>query len=246
MACQELRRYDAPEATQAAAVDYKHFYAIDNRVIAKYDKQSGRVVKRWTAPDGSPIVHLNSGLVWNGKLYCANSNFPAYPEVSSVEIWDTDLLRHVGNHSFGIYEGSLTWVEWHEGSWWAVFAHYTEKVNDNPAAHDTRWTSLVRFDDKWRRTGGWVFPASVLERFQPHSCSGAGWGPGGRLFCSGHDRGEIYELQLPTAGSILDLRATYTAPITGQGFAFDPSDDRVLCGIDRPKGQVIVVQLPEK
>jgi hypothetical protein len=146
--------------------------------------------------------------VRENRLYCAHSNFPAYPEISSVEIWDTASLEHVGTHSFGIYEGSLTWIDWHENAWWAVFAHYTERVNDDPQARDARWTTLVRFDAQWRRTAGWVFPAAVVEKFNPHSCSGGGWGPDGRLFVSGHDRGELYELQRPTSGSTLDLRAT--------------------------------------
>jgi hypothetical protein len=236
----EIRRHAAPEATQAVAVDTKHFYAIGNRVIGKYDKASGRRLNQWSAPADSPIRHLNSGVVRSGKLYCAHSNFPDYPEVSSVEIWDTATLKHVGTHSFGIYEGSLTWIDWHEDSWWAVFAHYTEKVNDNTHARDARWTSLVRFDDKWHRQAGWVFPAAVIERFQPHSSSGGGWGPGGRLFVTGHDRRELYELELPDAGSTLRLRATHPIPITGQGICWDPSNPGTLYGIDRPNGHVVV------
>jgi hypothetical protein len=243
--CQELRRYDAPEATQAAAVDAECFYAIGNRVIAKYAKDLGRQLAVWSAPEGSPIEHLNSGVVRGGKLYCAHSNFPNYPEISSVEIWDTQSLRHVDSHSFGIDTGSLTWIDWRDDAWWAVFAHYTEKVNDDPLARDTRWTSLVRFDKEWRRTAGWVFPGPLLERFKPHSSSGGGWDTAGRLFCSGHDRGELYEIALPDAGSTLTWRATYSLPITGQGFAWDPSQPGVLYGIDRPKRQVVVVRLPE-
>ena len=173
---EELRRFDVPEATQGVAVDDRYFYAIDDSVIAKYDKESGQFVKRWTATEELPLKHLNAGVVIDGKLYCANSNYPQYPEASSVEIWDVDTLEHVGTHSFGIYEGSLTWVDRHEGAWWAVFAHYTEKVNDDPHARDARWTSLVRFDDQWRRTGGWTFPAEVIARFEPDSCSGGAVG----------------------------------------------------------------------
>lgn len=36
---QASRRFEAPEAQQAVTVSERHFYAIGNRVIAKYDKQ---------------------------------------------------------------------------------------------------------------------------------------------------------------------------------------------------------------
>jgi len=239
----ELRRFDAPEATQGVAVDGRYFYAIGDSVIAKYDKQTGKLIKRWEASEELPLTHLNAGIVLGDKLYCAHSNFPQYPEASSVEIWDTRSLRHVGSHSLGIYEGSLTWVDWHDGAWWAVFAHYTEKVNDDPHARDARWTSLVRFDRQWRRTGGWTFPPQVIERFQPHSSSGGSWGNDGLLYVTGHDRGELYELELPQAGAVLRLVRTIPVPITGQAFAWDRCQPGVLYGIDRPKGQVIVVQI---
>ncbi len=179
----------------------------------------------------------------DGKLYCAHSNFPHFPEASSVETWDTATLEHVGTHSFGIYEGSLTWIDWHDDAWWAVFAHYTEKVNDDPHAKDASWTALVRFDHDWRRTGGWAFPQEVIARFEPDSCSGGSWGADGMLYCTGHDRGELYALNLPRAGPVLRLVQTIGVPFTGQGFAWDRSEPGVLYGIDRPHQQVIVVRL---
>jgi hypothetical protein len=239
----ELRRFDAREATQGVAVDDQYFYAIGNRVIAKYDKSSGERLKRWTASEDLPLAHLNAGVVLGGKLYCAHSNFPHYPETSTVEIWDPATLEHVGTHSLGIYDGSLTWIDWHDNAWWALFAHYTEKVNDDPHARDTRWTSLVRFDRDWRRTGGWTFPPEVIERFEPHSSSGGGWGPDGLLYCTGHDRGELYQLAVPKSGATLRLCNTIPVPLTGQAFAWDRSQEDVIYGIDRPKRQVVVVEL---
>ena len=240
----ELRHFDAPEATQAVAVDATSFYAIGNRVIAKYSKKTGERGKVWTASTTLPLEHLNSGVVIDGRLYCAHSNFPNYPETSSVETWDADTLVHVDTHSLGIYEGSLTWIDWHDDAWWAVFAHYTEKVNDDPHAKDARWSSLVRFDGHWRRTAGWTFPPEVIARFEPHSCSGGSWSDNGRLYCTGHDRGDLYELELPRAGATLRLTQTISAPITGQGFAWDRSQPGELYGIDRPRGEVVVVKLP--
>ena len=44
---EEVRRFSADEATQGVAVDERHFYAISNRRIGKYDKESGARVGGW-------------------------------------------------------------------------------------------------------------------------------------------------------------------------------------------------------
>jgi hypothetical protein len=237
------RRFDAPEAIQAVAVDATHFYAIANTVIGKYDKESGRPAKGWQATEELPLIHLNSGLVRDGLLYCAHSNFPNFPESSSVEVFDVNSMEHVKSHSLGIYEGSLTWIDWHDESWWAVFAHYTKKVNGNPHAKDNRWTTLVRFDSQWRRLAGWTFPQELLDRFEPHSCSGGSWSSDGKLYCTGHDRGELYELALPKATATLRLVNIIEMSITGQGIAFDRACPGVIFGIDRGRRQVVVARL---
>jgi hypothetical protein len=182
------------------------------------------------------------------ELYCARSNFPEFPPLSALEIWNTATadMSHSGSHSFGITDGWLTWVDWHDDAWWCLFANYSAKVKENPSARGTGWTTLVRFDDQWRRTGGWVFPQELVERFEPQSCGGGTWGPNGRLYCTGAERGEVYELELPTAGSTLFWRATLTAPITGGGIAWDPADDHVFYGIDRDRAEVVVLRTPDQ
>ena len=238
-----LQRFDAPEAVQAVAVDDAHFYAIANTVIGKYDKQTGELVTRWKASEQMPLKHMNAGIVIDSKLYCAHSNYPHFPEASSIEIFDAATLEHVGNHSLGIYEGSLTWIDWHDDAWWAVFAHYSNKVNDDPFAKPHTFTSLVKFDRQWRRMAGWTFPDRLLDLFAPQSCSGGGWGPDGHLYCTGHDRAEVYQLELPRAGSTLVLKQTIPVEITGQGIAWDKSRPGVLYGISRPKKQVVAFRV---
>ena len=243
-----VERIPSLEATQAAAVDESAFYAIGNSVLVRYDKTSGKEIARWEATDDRPLKHLNSGLVHDGKLYCCHSNFPAFPETSSIEIFDPESLQHLGTHSFGIYEGSLTWIDWHDDAWWAVFAHYSKKVNDDPLAKPHTYTSLVKFDSQWRRLEGWVFPENVLQQFAPHSCSGGRWGPDGRLYVTGHDLGELYVLEFPKAGSRLIWQETISVPITGQGIAWDFSGSSAtslkLYGIDRKQRGIVVANVP--
>jgi hypothetical protein len=240
----EVRRMKAAEAKQAVAADAEHFYAITNSQIGKYELESGRFVERWAASDDYPLKHLNSGIVRDGQLICAHSNYPQYPEASSIEVWDTATLQHIDSHSFGIYEGSLTWIDWKDDAWWAVFAHYSKGIEKGTTVKSTRWTSLVQFDINWHRQAAWVFPEEVLDRFEPHSCSGGAWGPDGALYCTGHDHAEVYRLTLPKAGSTLRLTHTFPAPITGQGIAWS-HDGKYLLGIDRKKREVIICQPPQ-
>jgi hypothetical protein len=87
-----LARFHAPEARQGVAVDERFYYVIGNRVIGKYDRKSHQRLAVWEGPEGGPIEHLNSGVVVDGRLYCAHSNYPGIPMTSSVEIWDTETL----------------------------------------------------------------------------------------------------------------------------------------------------------
>lgn len=241
------RRLSAPEAHQAVAVDSNYVYAITNRAIGKYDKETGEQVDRWAGAEDGPIIHLNSGIVRNDTLYSAHSNYPGVPMTSSIEMWDVTTMTHVGSHSFGIYQGSATWIDWHAGDWWVAFAHYGagedgEGPSGGVPGKGSEWTTLVRFSPDWQRRAAWTFPAAVIDRMQPYSTSGGAWGPDGRLYVTGHDRTEIYVLTMPAAGSTLQLEATLPFPGEGQGIAWDPSEADVLYGIRRDADEIVVTR----
>ena len=238
---EEVRRFSAEEARQGVAVDDRHFYAISNRQIGKYDKQSGERVGGWEgAPDG-PIIHLDSGIVLDGRLYCAHSNYPGVPMVSSIEVFETATLEHVESHSFGIFGGSATWVDRADGHWWVAFAHYAGfgGVPDQGPA----WTNLVKFDERWRRVAGYVYPRAVVERFEQMSNSGGTWGEDGRLYATGHDDGAVFVLSLPKAGSVLGLQEVLPMTAEGQGIAWDRSEPGTLYSILRSTREVVVSKL---
>src|SRR5262245_7381530 len=105
-----LRVYEAPQADQGVAADAKHFYAIDNTVIGKFEIATGKLVDQWAGPANGMIRHMNSCLADSGRLWCANSNYPRTPMGSSVEIFDAAAMDHVDSRSLGMLdEGSLTW-----------------------------------------------------------------------------------------------------------------------------------------
>lgn len=243
----ELARFDAPEARQGVAVDAQHFYAVTDRAIGKYDKQSGALVAKWEGPRDGPIIHLDSGVVLDGKLYAAHSNYPNEPMTSSVEIYDASTLKPIGSHSFGIMWGSLTWIDRHDGAWWAVFANYSRVFGQSQRPYgNSYWTTLIRFDDKWQWQQGWIFPSNIIKRSEPMSISGGSWGPDGLLYVTGHDHAEVYALRLPRQGSILEHVETIPFAVEGQGIAFDRSQPGVLYGISRSKSQVVAARLRQK
>jgi hypothetical protein len=232
-----LQRFSIKEARQAVAVDADAFYAVDNTAIAKYDKKSGTLIAKWEGDAASGAIHLDSGVVVDGKLYAAHSNYPAWPMVSSIEIWDAATLKHVESHSLGIDRGSLTWLDRDaKGQWWGAFANYNRVFDKSPIVYGNKYnTQLVRFDADWRVAEAWVFPDALVEKFDDMSNSGGSWGPDGKLYVTGHDNPELYVMELPEIGATLKWVGTIPAEIGGQGFAFDHSQPGVIYGIIRKK-----------
>jgi hypothetical protein len=233
-----VRRYPAPEARQAVAVDATHFYAIDNRRIGKYEKASGTRAGSWQGPEGGPFIHLNSGVVIDGRLYCAHSNYPGVPMVSSIEVWETATLRHVQTIPIGTGRGSATWIDRHDGAWWVMYAHYPAP-NGEPGK-GPEYSVLVRYDAEWRETGSWAFPRAVVARWDGMSSSGGVWSADGRLVTAGHHAPELHILQLPDAGGTLVLESIVPVESEGQGIALDPSDATRLWSIQRRTAEVLV------
>ena len=231
---QQIGEFAIPEANQGIGVDDTYFYAVDNRIIAKYDKKTGKLAGKWEGPKDGPIIHLDSAVVLDGKIYCAHSNYNEWPMTSSVEIWDANTMQHIGNHSFGINWGSLTWVDFYNDHWWATFANYDVPFGPNQTPYGYKAaTQLVKFTADFKYLESWVMPKAILDKFAALSNSGGSWGPDGFLYLTGHDPAEIYRMRLPKAGSVLELVETIPMNIRGQGIAWDRSDRDVIYGIIR-------------
>jgi hypothetical protein len=242
---EETRRFPAAEAKQGVVSDGEFLYVISDRAIGKYRAATGEKVSVWADAENGPIIHLNAGIIRDGKLYCAHSNYPTVPMLSSIEVWDTATLRHVASHSLGRTDGSLTWVDRRDDRWIACFVHYGKKGGE--PGRGPEWTQLVEFDDDWHRTGGWALPAELIERLSPrgYSCSGGAFGPGGWLFATGHDNPELYVLAFPEGGTVLRWNATIPITAEGQAFGWDPRQPGVIYFVHRP-GEVIVGKVSSK
>jgi hypothetical protein len=239
-----LRVYEAPDADQGVAVDTKYFYPVDNSVIAKYEIASGKQIDRWDGAPSGLIRHLNSCIADGARLLCANSNYPQVPMGSSIEIFDSATLDHVSSHSLGLLdEGSITWFDNFRGGFITGFAHYDGA--NGAGFKDHRYSSVVTFDAEWRRTGGWLFPASVVARLAPDAASGGAIGPDGWLYLLGHDRPEMYVVGRPSMGPALIHIATIDLEAEGQAFSFAPDGSRTIFTIDRRKGLVRSIALPD-
>lgn len=237
-----LSRLPAPEANQGVAVDARHIYAVDNSIIAKYDRKTGQRVAVWNG-DAAKFPHLNSCLLQGRELICAASNYPKTPMVSSVEVFDPVRMRHLRTIPLGPQPGSLTWVEMHGGAWWAGFANYDGRGGE--AGRDHTFTTVVKFDRAWRPLQSWRFPDTVLQRFKPRSASGGTFGEEGLLYVTGHDLPEAYVMRAPSGGGVLEHIATIPIAAEGQAIAFDRSSRRVLFGISRAKKEVVAMRLPK-
>jgi hypothetical protein len=231
---EQIAEFSVPEANQGVGVDARYFYAVDNQSIAKYDKRTGKLVKKWQGDKNGPIVHLDSAMLRDGKIYAAHSNYPEWPMTSSLEIYDAETMEHIGSHSFGIRWGSLTWVDWHDGHWWMTFANYDRLLGPNktPYGHKVN-TVMVKFTRDFRAVESWTMPKVLLDKFEDMSNSGGSWGPDGYLYLTGHDPAELYRMRLPKAGSVLEVVDIIPMNIRGQGIAWDRSQPGVIYGVIR-------------
>jgi hypothetical protein len=237
----EIERFPAEEAHQGVVADARFVYAIANATIGKYDRRTRRRVALWKG-DPRRFKHMNSCSLIGRHLVCALSNYPAVPMASSVEWFDARTLRHVRSHDLGQGRGSLTWVDWHDGGWWACFAHYDGRGGE--PGRDHRATVLVRYDRQFGEKAVWRFPDELLARFAPYSSSGGAWGKDGLLYATGHDRPELYVLAVPATGAVLDHVATIATPTGGQAIAWERGAPRILWSIERKSREVVGSRVP--
>ncbi len=243
LVAEEVRRWKPRGANQGVAVDGKHFYGIGNYVVGKYDKVTGERVAEWVGLRGGATVHLNGGLIQDGQLVLAHSNFPQLPMASSLEYFDPANVQPVKSVSLGLRHGSLTWAEKKDGFWWACFAHYNDQ-GTGPGT-DNRSTMVGKFDANWQLLESWLFPPQVVASWGKSSCSGGSWGDDGLLYTTGHDASELYVLRLPKMGVTLEYVTMIKVPFEGQSWAWDRTDRRVIYGIIRRTGEVVVAKIPE-
>jgi len=242
LVAEELRRWKPRGANQGVAVDALHFYGIGNFVVGKYDITTGARVAEWVGLRGGATIHLNGGLIQDGQLVLAHSNFPQLPMASSLEYFDPATVQPVKSLSLGIRHGSLTWAEKKAGFWWACFAHYNDQ--GTAPGSDNRSTLVGKFDDTWQLLESWIFPPQVIASWGKSSCSGGSWGDDGLLYTTGHDEKKLYVLRVPKMGVTLDYVTTIDVPFEGQSWAWDRSDPRVIYGIIRRTGEVVVARIP--
>ena len=237
----EVRRLAAAEANQGAAADTNSVYAIDNSQVGRYDKESGRLLARWEG-DPARFKHLNSCIVRARELVCAASNYPEVPMASMIVWLDAATLRLRRVRDLPPGPGSLTWLDWYRGSWWAGYANYDGRGGE--PGRDHRETAVVRYSPEFEERATYHFPPEVLARFAPRSTSGGAWGDDGLLYVTGHDRPELYAMQVPRAGAVLEHVATIATPTGGQAIGWDPAEPRLLWSIERDASQLVASRVP--
>lgn len=164
---------------------------------------------------------------------------------SSIEVFDPENLTHLKTISLGIDSGSCTWVVRGDDCWYVGFAHYDSKTGiiKDELDKDNRWTQIVRYDNQWHRTAGWILPKDLLADLHPYSLSGALY-LNGKFYCTGHNEQKLYMLEFPPHGMTMQWTGTMDIPFKGQGIAIDR--ERNLWGVDRENGTVMMAKMEIK
>lgn len=244
-----VRKVNSTDANQGVAVDSNYFYTIDDHSITKHNKSTGDPIQQWYGELGGSITHLDGGTVINGTLYCPHSNYPGIPITSSIEMWNVTTMEHIGSHSFGIYRGSMTWLDQDSnGTWYGTFANYDRVQKGQMQPYGlTMNTQLVQMDEDFNVVRSWIYPQELFATFSPMSNSGGSFGPDGWLYITGHDASAAYIMKIPSAGSVAIWVATVSLPdIAGQGIAWDrsvPASNASLYGISRESLQVVEMKV---
>ena len=222
------QRIPAVEATQAAAADEQNFYAISSTTVAVYERASSKRIQTTTSPG---TLHLNSGFLWQGKIYCAHSNYPKQPHSSDIRVFDPKTAKLTIFHTFAQPPGSLVWCIRRGDSWWCCFAHY---------GADNAKTVLVEYRAEFQEKRLWTFPEKVIAEWDGMSASGGIW-DGETLLTSHHHDPVLYRLRIPQRGTVLELVERLNCPFPGQGIAVDPVTGGLI-GIER---EIVLARLRE-
>lgn len=238
-----LRTYAAEEATQGVAVDEHHFYAITNRRIGKYRRDTGAKVAAFQDPEGGQLIHMNGGIVHQGLLYCSHSNFPGVPHQNSIEVFDTKDLTHLRTIPMpadGI--GSLVWPlpDPQGQGWWVAFGHYNGRGGEPGRTNDQ--SVLVRFDQSWKEAARYTFDQALVARWDGMTASGGVFDHQNRLWATGHHATELHLLEFQPDNT-LKLVLVVKTPAEGQGIAFCPKTE-TLWQIQRKTKEVLQLRLP--
>ncbi len=216
----------APEATQAAAADERFVYAIANKVVAKYDRATGRLLERSTGD----ATHLNTGYFLDGKMYCAHSNFPSKPEHSEIKVLDPAKMV--------LLDG--------EGFWRQRWQPHLGRAGRRPLVGAISRSTAKRMPKPIspsstigaKSRGGFIRRGDQVVRREQRVVRI--W-QDGRCWSPATTSARCSVLTVPEEGRVLRHVATVAAPFTGQGFATDPKTGGLI-GIDRAQRQIIFAE----
>ncbi len=221
-----VKTFKVKEAKQGVAIDAKHFYAISNSHIGKYKRKTGEKV----LSKSMPFKHLNGGKMIDGDLVVVN-NPTGKSARSNALVWlDPTTLNVIDILQLPQIRGSLTWADWAWNKWWVCDAWYGK---------DAKKTTIYCFNEDWILEGYWRLPKQVIEEISPYSLSGGEWF-GEWLCVSGHDKPEMYVLELPTDKIHAKLLKTVPVCFDGQGFSFDRGKKHTYVWGIRRKDSVVV------
>ena len=207
---------------QGVIVDKNFYYLVYSKGILKFNIKTNQFNK--STKYNKNLKHLNGGIIYNNMLYLTNN--PKNGK-NSLEIFDKEL-NYITSIKLDKLKGSLTWIDFYKGYFFGLLAYYKDEVKK---------TRIVKFDNQFNIIKQWKIPKSILNRLYPNSISGGQFNKtSGILFLTGHDKKEIYLMNL---NNNLKYIKTLKTSIAGQGISFDKNNDKYLWGIDRKNNKII-------
>src|SRR5262249_61816636 len=108
-----------------------------------HNRKSGQPLLQFSGNPAGPIIHMDSGAVYRGRVYTAHSNYDDSPMTSSIEVFDARTLQHIGSHSIGVDPGALTRLGPHDNGWAAGVAQHHRVAGRPTAPHAATHTTQI-------------------------------------------------------------------------------------------------------
>lgn len=216
------------EAYQGIAVNERYFYAINNNSIGKYNLANGKRVTKSKLVLGDNLSDLNGGRIKGDKLICTHTPKDG---PNSLEIFNSKTLEHEKSIMIPV-RGSLIWTAILNKKLYGFIAFNGNEINDS---------RLVEFGEDYDIINMWELPYSVTDELKPFTVAG-GTIYDGKVYISGNNKSEIYELEIPDDVNSSYLKHIDTISVDSTGRGFDIMDGVIYC-IKREEKQVTSAKL---
>ena len=163
---EETRRWPAPEANQAVAVDADHFECHRQSHCRQVRQEDRKAHHRLGMPEGRAFDPSEQWDRARWSLILRALQLPWRADDQFIEMWDTKTMKHSGAYSFGMVDGSATWIDLPARTLVRDVWPLLETRRENPAA-----MRAIRASSSSMRAGEECKAGLTRRRLYPNSDS---------------------------------------------------------------------------